>query len=88
MQVCVITALKIKGYKRKIYSFVIMLNIVRLIQIQSRVVSTRVVSGPLNTCRDMQFPCNQQRVPKTPVYEKEALCGNSSYLQNRITLRA
>jgi hypothetical protein len=59
MQVCVITALKIKSIenqqiqmKKKNYSFIIILNIIRLIKIQSRVVSTRVVSGPVNTCRE------------------------------------
>jgi hypothetical protein len=55
MQVCVITKLKIKTYKRKNYSFIIIL-IIRLIQTQSRVVSTRVVSGPLNTCREYAIP--------------------------------
>jgi hypothetical protein len=45
MQVCVMTALKVKRYKRKKYSFVIILDIhvVRLIQIQSH------VTDPLKT---------------------------------------
>jgi hypothetical protein len=56
MQVCVITALKIKRYKRIYYSFVIILNCIRLIQIQSCVVSMRIVSGPLKTRREHATP--------------------------------
>jgi hypothetical protein len=45
-----ITAMKVKRYKRKNYLFVIILNIVRMIQKQSHVVSTLVVRGPFKTC--------------------------------------
>jgi hypothetical protein len=85
MQVCVITTLKVK---RENSSFVIILNIARLIQIQSLVGSTRVVSGPLKTCREHAVHLHTTKGSEYTNVEKEQLSGNSSYLQNIIISRA
>jgi hypothetical protein len=74
MQLCIITALRIKRYKRKNYSVVIILNIIKLIQIQSCVVSTRVVSGPLKTRREHAIPLDTTKGSEnTNVKKRRAL---------------
>jgi hypothetical protein len=79
LQVCVITALKIKRYKRKNYSFVIILNIIRLMQNKAAWYQHVLWAVHWKPADSMEFPCTPQRVQKHQCTEKEELCGNSSY---------
>jgi hypothetical protein len=87
MQACAIRALKvILRYKKKKYSFAIILNmhVVRLIQLQSHVESTHVVSGPLKTM-EHAIPLHTTKssentnLPKT-TSKKTQLYGKGSYM--------
>jgi hypothetical protein len=84
MQVFVITSLTVKRYKRKSYSLVIISNIVRLIQNQSRMISTRVVSGPWKTRLE------QGRIPnsRTTIEKENQPCTPVTYLRcNSVTIK-
>jgi hypothetical protein len=72
MQVCIITALHIKMKKKT--SFVIIKKIIRLVQIQSHLVSTRVMSGPLNTRGQNTIPLHTTKGSKnTNAQKRKAL---------------